>query len=421
MNGGDTLSAALDKLTQELGACPKPARRRGAVRPIASEGALTMRIVEHDGVLQVDDSPQFVPTGPRRRGAQGISSPGILVWERVLAKLDHSQVTDWLESLDRKLTPNQGLRRWQDGNLESTKDHRPSDEGRILLLVHGTFSNTENILAGIAKNPEGRSFLDWMNTRYDQVITFDHPTLSVSPMLNARALALHFRESKAAVDVVCHSRGGLVARWWLEAFDRGPANRRRAVFVGSPLAGTGLASPPNIKHSLSLLSNIANVLGAASAGLPFLTVLTGVFRIISSVTKIASKTPAIDAAIALLPGMAAQSRVGNASELLSLRSAAVEWRSRYFAVRSNFESEKPGWKFWRYFRRPGGRLKDLAASFVFDGENDLVVDSESMIELADTARLGDDQIFDFKSTDRVHHTNYFEQPETLSFIRKMLR
>lgn len=416
----EELAARLDDLTEELGARPQAPRRRGAAAPAEGPGIVTMRLVEREGVLVVEDSPAPVPPRTRRRGDAAVGEPGRPVWQRQLAALERSQITGWLQSLDRKLTPNQGLRRWRDGDLEPMGGPLPDDGGKTLLIVHGTFSNTENILAGIARNPDGRDFLGWMTRQYTQVLALDHPTLSVSPILNARALALHLRGTKANVDVVCHSRGGLIARWWLEAFDTAPADRRRAVFVGSPLAGTGLAAPPNLKSSLSLLSNVAKVLGVAGAGLPFLTVLTGVFRVVSSVTSLAAKTPAIDAAVALVPGLFAQSRVGNALEIESLRSAAVDWRHRYFAIRSNFQSEQPGWRFWRYFRKVGDRLKDLGADVVFDGDNDLVVDSQSMVELSDTVTLDDAQVHDFTTTDRVYHTNYFEQPETLAFIRRVL-
>jgi hypothetical protein len=211
-----------------------------------------------------------------------------------------------------------------------------------------------------------------------------------------------------------------VTRWWLETFDRGDPASRRAVFVGSPLAGTGLAAPPNLKGSLSLLGNIAGAMGTVAMAVPFLTVMTGVFRVVSSVTKLAARTPAIDAAVALVPGLAAQSRVGNNAELLSLRRSAGVLDDRYFAIQSNFESEKPGWKFWRYFRRMGDRARDAAADLVFDGNNDLVVDTGSMTELSDDARLPASQVYDFGTRDDVHHTNYFEQRETFEAIRSWL-
>jgi hypothetical protein len=242
----------------------------------------------------------------------------------------------------------------------------------------------------------------------------------VSPILNARTLALLLGQTPAEIDVLCHSRGGLVARWWLEVFDQAPPEKRRAVFVGSPLAGTGLAAPSNIRGSLSLLSNIGMALGAASAAVPFLTVLTGLFRVVTSVTKLAATTPAIDAAVALVPGLAAQSRVGNNREMISLRQAPAVLTGRYFAVQSNFESEKPGWQFWRYFRNIGDRAKDTLADLVFEDRNDLVVDTGSMVDLSDGLSIPPEQGLDFGTTDYIHHTNYFAQAQTLDFIRERL-
>jgi hypothetical protein len=239
-------------------------------------------------------------------------------------------------------------------------------------------------------------------------------------MLNAMELARLLRPTAASIDVVCHSRGGLVARWWLEALDRGQAKSRRVVFIGSPLAGTGLASPANLKSSLSLLCNIAQGLGTAAAAIPFLTVVAGVFRVAVSVARLAAKTPAIDAAVALVPGLAAQSRVGNNQEILALRRGTPEVEDRYFAVTADFRSEQPGWKFWRYFQRVDLRAENALSDLVFEGRNDLVVDSNSMTQLSDNLVLPPSQVHDFGTTDRVHHTTYFDQPETFKFLRDRL-
>ncbi len=413
------LTTQLDGLVDELDMAPPPgaARRRGA----GDEGddAPELQLVERDGVLHVEQgfagATPAAPSG-RRRGGGGPT--GDVKWRKQLATLERAKIGDWLDKLDRKLTPNQGLRRMHDGALVPA-DGVPAD-GDILLLVHGTFSNSESFFDGWAANPAGEDWLRWAQDRYEAILTFDHPTLTVSPMLNARKLGLLFKGSEANVDVICHSRGGLVTRWWLDVFDQAPAERRRAVFVGSPLAGTGLAAPPNIKGSLSLLSNIGSALGAVTAAVPFLTVMTGVFRVITSVTKLAAKTPAVDAAVALIPGLVAQSRVGNNRELLSLRDSPSEVEGRYFAVRANFESEKAGWQFWKYFRNVGGRVLDTATDVVFDGQNDLVVDTGSMTEFSDSLHLPDGQVLDFGTTDHVHHTNYFAQPETVRFLIEKL-
>jgi hypothetical protein len=163
-------------------------------------------------------------------------------------------------------------------------------------------------------------------------------------------------------------------------------------------------------------------LGASGAGLPFLTFVSGIFRLVGSVSTLAAKTPAIDAAVALVPGLSAQQRVGNNPELHSLRARAPTLDGRYFAVRSDFEAERVGWRFWRYFRKDvaANAAKDLGTDLVFDGPNDLVVDSDSMVELAQGTRIPDSQVLDFGASADVHHTNYFSRPETLDFIQDAL-
>jgi hypothetical protein len=69
----------------------------------------------------------------------------------------------------------------------------------------------------------------------------------------------------------------------------------------------------------------------------------------------------------------------------------------------------------------GDRVKGLAADLVFDGANDLVVDTASMTVLARTPEaMSVQQLHDFGTNPTVHHTVYFEQPETATFIASCL-
>jgi esterase/lipase superfamily enzyme len=237
-------------------------------------------------------------------------------------------------------------------------------------------------------------------------------------------LARMFQESRADIDVICHSRGGLVTRWWLEAFDGGGRGATRAILAGSPLYGTSLAAPDKLKSGLDFLTNVAHAIeitaGMATGGFPFLAVVTGMLRIIGSLTSLAAKTPAIDAALAMIPGLSAQSQTSNNNELERLNQASAR-KIEYFAVRSSFQTSKPGWRFWNYFVNIGDRAKSAAANLVFDHENDLVVDTASMTVLARPPApldIAADRILDFGVNDKVHHTVYFRQPETAEFIAK---
>ena len=51
-----------------------------------------------------------------------------------------------------------------------------------------------------------------------------------------------------------------------------------------------------------------------------------------------------------------------------------------------------------------------ATDTIFDGANDCVVDTDSMTFLSDTTRIGNNRMFDFGTTSKVHHTNYYEHP-----------
>lgn len=377
------------------------------------------------------------PAGPRPRAGSRAGLPASeVVKQYAFERLPTSRVYTALTDLDQRLTPHavcgasngtgNGLRRLRNGLLEPFADTTRVGGKKVLLLIHGTFSNSESILAnGLQSKPAGRQLMADAERRYDLVLAYDHPTLSVSPMLNAFDLAALLRPSPSALDIVCHSRGGLVARWLCEAF-ADTAMDRRVVFVGAPLAGTSLAAAPSLKNALDLLTNIADTLrgdGDLVGANALFTGASGLLRVVGSVTGAVLNTALLDAAIALVPGLDAMSRVGNNQELTRLRmntglSDFSSGKIRYFAVRSNFEPQAIGWNFLRLFSRPMARVGDWAADRIYDGPNDLVVDTVSMDQVADERLIA--VAHDFKTNDRVHHVNYFVQPETVRAIRSSL-
>ena len=422
-------------------------RRRRADDPVS-----VVTLTEDDGVFRWELGPGFhrpdLPASGRRRGRRrGGPSSGSIVTQLKFRDLPPNEVDIALGKLDAKLTPDQGLRRvektpagtWRVGS----SDQVPVPTGRILLLVHGTFSHVGNLLGELETTGAGRDFLDWAAGRYQQILAFNHPTLSVSPVMNATDLARHFRSSKADVDIVCHSRGGLVTRWWNEGFDQGSGRRTRVVFVGSPLAGTSLASPHRLKDTINLITNVSKVLttgaraGAVAVPMaaPLFTAAAGLLRVFTRVTSFAAKTPLVDAGVALVPGLAGQSRQGANSQILRLREGfaafplsvrSTEFLRRYYFVASNFEPKDPGWRFWKYFNKK--QVVNAGADRLFDGANDLVVDTASMTDLVDDENMSEAQkrilrtghLKMYRRSDTVHHTNYFQQVPTIRFIREKL-
>lgn len=402
-------------------------RRKGG-RTVADPTRSLTLVEDENGVLLWEDGAILPrPIAGLRRGYRGSVTRGDVVEHVIVEPLEPSEIAKTLNDFDARLTPHQGLRRFAAGKLQPpNKDLKPVQSGSILLFIHGTFSQTQAILDQMAnqKNKLGRALLDRAARKYDQILAFDHPTLSVSPMLNALDLARRLEGSNATIDVICHSRGGLVCRWWMEAFDRSSA-RRRAVLVGAPLEGTSLAAPPHLRHLLSWFSNLNKVIGAAASTIPFLTVVSCLARLTATITSLAARTPLVDAAVAMVPGLAAMSRISNGFELNRLNTPRPN-RSEYYAIKSQFEPSDPHWKFWEYFvNQPIQR----AAYSLFPGANDLVVDTDSMtvLESAETGegrKIADiipERVYNYGATNTVYHTNYFGHSDTCDRIAKWLQ
>jgi hypothetical protein len=369
----------------------------------------------------------FATSTSLRRAGRAALPPGTIVQQFAFQKIASNQVVSALAKLDDWLTPKRGLRQWNpaNGHLDPF-DSTDAAGKRVLLIIHGTFSNCDNVLAGIQAAPNGTSFLRAAAAKYDLVLTFDHPTVGVSPAMNAFDLAALLRPAPKSLDIISHSRGGLVTRWFLEGFiDSGLRTQSRAVLVGSTIGGTSLASPARLRASMDYLANTGAVLGRIAnlgSAHPFLAAAGAMMKVFTSVTNFAAKTPMFDAAIALVPGLHGQSLVGNNQEILRLRAntgaSATASGIRYFAVRADFQPVDPGWNFLQYFSKPMQRAANWAADLVFDGPNDLVSDVGSMAHLADNVPITD--VHDYGTTATVHHTNYFEQRATIDFIARSL-
>ena len=399
----------------------------------ADDPRVAMTLTDVNGVLRWNNGYGYRHGTGLRRSRMRLDIEGEIVAPVNFQKLEPSKIGEYLQFLDKKLTPQcdfqapeRGLRELVDGKFQN-RGVTPIKKGRVLIFIHGTFSKNEMFLQELGMTAEGRLLLRKIQNKqnYDQVLAFDHATLSLSPVLNAMDLAHIFQDSDANIDVICHSRGGLVTRWWLETYKNSRRGATRAVMVGSPLAGTSLAAAPRLRAAINLLTNVARVLekGAALASItfPFFTVITGLLRVLASAGTMAAKTPAFDAAVALIPGLSSQALVSNNEELNRLNRLCTT-KPNYYAIRSDFKPLDPGWEFWKYFVGATDRLKDWAADTVFEEANDLVVDTASMTVLAKPPHQVDIvDMYDFRQSSRVHHTVYFRQPETAAFIVQCLR
>jgi hypothetical protein len=417
-------------------------------RRLATDDSVTlMTLVDVDGVWFWQEGLATRGVSGRRAGF-GLTAlfGGTPLTTVKLEKLGTNQIASILQGMDQKFgsaeveaaradTSRQwpALREWKNGKLVPTDS--VVSTGKVLVLVHGTFSNNDNLLQDLNadSNPTGKQFLADLlkkdaaggTVNYDQVLTFDHYTVSRSPLLNALELSRIMATSTADVDIICHSRGGLVTRWFMEVFDRPNRGHRRAVLIGSPLHGTSLAAPDRIRNSINLFTNIGKELGSALTLIPFTQVAGSLMKLVFSVGNAVSKVPLMDAAVSMIPGLAAMSRVENNYELNALSQRAT-LPLQYFAVTSEFSPPPIGWKFWNVFCGIGQRAASAADNLIFRDDNgnpcknDLVVDTLSMTEYAFPPNPPMDSVFTFGPDDHVFHTVYFQKPKTIDFIRKSL-
>ena len=293
----------------------------------------------------------------------------------------------------------------------------PDRNSRILMFVHGTFDSTVGAFGGLAATAAGRDFLTQALTAYDAVIGFDHRTLSVDPLENATELAAlltPFRGRQVTLDVVCHSRGGLTARSFVESVLPGIAWRGkvdRAVFVAATNAGTHFADESRWADLADLYTNLvaanARAIAALPGGAPIAAAVVGAVRGIGALVRwLASYATDPDS----VPGIAAMVPDGPfVTSLNEDQPGQPRSGTPWFVVSSDFEvtvddhpPELPA--------AVVARLVDGVVDHVITGPNDLVVDVESMsaIDLSHGGGYVHGELA-LPANSAVYHTNYFVQ------------
>jgi len=437
------LSEKLKAVVSELGLTPDTkdldaqppgsGRRKRGFDPTDRTSKLSLA-PDENGVLRWVYQPAIRgPSSRRARRAARRQVGANAVHEIDIKDTPPNEVLDKIKKLDDTLTPNQGLRRIRNGQIDTVNCDGIDDEGGpTLLLVHGTFSKSDMFTEELGAIPSGEELLARAEAQYKRVLVFDHPTLSVSPWINALDLERALANVTGEIDVICHSRGGLVVAWWLRNGNRKVKN---VVFVAAPLQGTSLASPAHLRSALDYFANIATaakiVAGVTSAFLPFMLAVQGLAAIVAGILHTAASTPLADAAVVIVPGLAGQSRVSNNFEIDRLTREKWASPANYHAVMSNFQPSEGDsvWQFWKYFQNPKEKLLNWGADAIFNEPNDLVVNTQSM---AQTYRIRDangsallnlaaiKDVYDFGTSRTVHHTNYFRQPETVEFLKQKL-
>jgi hypothetical protein len=265
--------------------------------------------------------------------------------------------------------------------------------GRALLFIHGTCSTSQGGFGALDAEVWGQ-----LSHRYDdRVFAYDHPTLSVDPLTNVNTLAMLVPPGvQLDVDIVAHSRGGLVARALACAPTDAsfPLRVSKVVHVGVPNAGTALA---NVERYGKFIDRTSTLLNLAPDG-P-LSVVADILDGILTVVKIIGCN-----GIGALPGLSAMDPANKWLPNLAARPAPPHTS---YAIGSDYA---PSGGVIQLVRVPDG-LADLVFALQ---ANDMVVPAGGVYD-AGTAvgfPIPEPQRVAFSKKESVWHCAYFGQPKT---------
>jgi hypothetical protein len=305
-----------------------------------------------------------------------------------------------------------------------------SRPARVLLLVHGTFSNTVGGFAALGVHPWGKAFLQSAIDTYDLVLGYDHRTLAVDPLENASDLLARLRaalgQQPPTLDIVSHSRGGLVTRSLIELvapYEDWRPVVEHAVFVAGTNRGTLLAEPRNWNALLDVYTNSAMAATRALNLLPqtalFGTILGGAIQGVGALVK-ALVTAGISEGAA--PGLAAMEPDGPFVTKINQTQPGQPDRehSNYYAVSSDFSAAAPGEDPIEMPPRLMAVLEDRLMDALMKESNDLIVNVSSMAAIDETTGGFIDDELAFGRNRTVYHSNYFGRPEVAAALARWL-
>lgn len=296
-------------------------------------------------------------------------------------------------TVDDKATPGRDL-------TEADLDVLRAD--RALLLIHGTGSSTQGGLGGMVDEVVAK-----LHEVYGgRVFAFDHPTIGTAPRVNAANLLSELHGQGWKLDIVTHSRGGLVARYLIEQANElgtqsGKLEVGKVVFVGVPNAGTPLADVEHLEDFINTYTTLINVLGQ---GVPPVAVFGTILALAKQIAA---------AAFTGLDGLTSMDPDGDfLTKTLNVGPGGPE---AYFALASNYEPP------------PGSGLaafRDALHDSIFKrAENDMIVPTVGVFQLADGAssqRFPVKAHRRFEADDAVDHSAFFRTAAAAKQIQEWL-
>jgi hypothetical protein len=345
---------------------------------------------------------RVVPAPPETRARGILSSLGKKVLRvvgfKVAGLLIQRGASAWMGSWEAKNRP-YALRTFTPENYLEPEgpipDWKALSGKRSLMFVHGTHTRSH-----VEFTHAPSDFVKWLYDRYEgRVFAFDHPSVSVDPNHNIEWLLDTIpRSVELDLDVLCISRGGLVARR-LAAEQEGPRDIHvgTIVFVATPNAGTPLADPKHLNDFIDSYTNLFNLLPDT----PVTIVLESIVGIAKLIAVNALK--GLKGVDSMVPG-------GDFLKDLDARRANAD---HHFALASNYEPSEPGLKAFV--------MDSLVDAFQKEA-NDMMVPTSGVYEGSGSSPfpIGTDVRLVFDPSNGVSHSGYIRNPEARVAVTRWL-
>ena len=272
--------------------------------------------------------------------------------------------------------------------------------GRTLLLVHGTNSLSHSA-SGLGGMP-ARLVQSFHDAYKGRVIAFDHPTLSKTPEENAAFLVEWLAQcGDVEVDVLVHSRGGLIARHIAE-IERPPSVDFRSItFAATPHNGTPLADG---KYLGRLFDRLVSLVPFSLAG-PVGDIADGAIMAIRQIAE--GAFGGLKGVTCMAPGSEFLRQLGDHGR----RPDGTVYR----ALVADFEPT-PGSGLWN-------TLKDRGVDVVFEGHpNDAIIPTMSGLQIgSQQPGEGFDDMVVFDQHDGIRHSSLLADPKTTEMLQAWLQ
>ncbi len=274
--------------------------------------------------------------------------------------------------------------RESDGPLIDSTGWNRLGEGKSLLFVHGTFSRAHTGFSGLSPHV----MKDLHRIYEGRIFAFDHFTLSHTPQQNIEWLLGQLPDGVSLdLDIVCHSRGGLVSRTLAEkqgelSTGGRTVNVDKLVFVATPNSGTALVDTEHMSQFIDTYTNLFNFVPD-----------NGVTEVLEGVITVAKHI-----AVGAVKGLTGLQSMHPGGDFLRWLNVPTGIGSRYYALAGNFEPADRGWANW---------AKNHLMDAIFQGNNDLVVPTKGVFAANGSTQFPVDQRLEFGADAGINHSTFF--------------